>query len=416
MVRTVKTKAVRSLTKGERVLLLPGATGAEPWEVWILGGQNTAECIQTCASPQENRLRKNATLALPLSQVFCLPLWLNETDPKQIGAMIPLQLELRGLQSRGHGATVWDWSVVEQESTRTLVVAGILPSTLAKEVEDEAYGGFDLSARYLSLPENALTLWKEQDRLVVAITRGKNLVYFQALAEEKITDRSLQDLNCIRATLTMQGVLSSLQQVTVWAESTPAELSALGTALQLPVNQAKGSSPRFPFVSWKLTPTRVTEGKKNREARRWQARAAFLALAIYLVVAACLITRFLFTSYHVSELRQWQSSHAQDLALVRDTQAAWKELEPVVNENSYPLELLIHTYEAIPPDQLRLTLFEAENGHLLIKGEAKNVSAAFQLLDNLKKSPELAGYTWNMGQPQILPNDLAQLQVEGTRP
>jgi len=41
--------------------------------------------------------------------------------------------------------------------------------------------------------------------------------------------------------------------------------------------------------------------------------------------------------------------------------------------------------------------------------------AAFQFLDNLKHDPHFAGYTWDMAQPHLLPNDLAQLQIEGTR-
>src|SRR5277367_188735 len=106
MVRAVKTKAVRSLGKGERALVLPGSTGAEPWEIWIMSGSKGAECVQTCASPLDQRLRKKTTLALPVSQVFCLPLWLNETDTKLFSGIIPLQLELRGLQPRGNGPAV----------------------------------------------------------------------------------------------------------------------------------------------------------------------------------------------------------------------------------------------------------------------------------------------------------------------
>ncbi len=91
MVRTVKAKVGRPLGKKDRVLLLPGPTGAEPWEVWVVDNKSNAEHRQSYASPLDLRFRKNATLVLPASQVFCLPLWLNETDATQLGAMIPLQ-------------------------------------------------------------------------------------------------------------------------------------------------------------------------------------------------------------------------------------------------------------------------------------------------------------------------------------
>ncbi len=65
---------------------------------------------------------------------------------------------------------------------------------------------------------------------------------------------------------------------------------------------------------------------------------------------------------------------------------------------------------------MNLTLFESNSeGHLLIKGEAKNVAGAFIFLQKLKSDPYFAGYDLNMGNPRPLPNDLASFQIEGTR-
>lgn len=416
MVRTVKAKAVRPLKKGETAMVLPGPTGAEPWEVWILGITAPAECVQVSATPPENRLRKNATLALPVAEVFCLPLWLNETETKALAEMIPLQVELRGLQPRGAAPAVFDWSVVASEEKRTLVMVGILPSTLAEEIHAEAYDAFDLSARYLPLPENTLTLWQEQDHLVVAITHGKNLVYFQALTEARLTERQLQDLQCIRTTLAMQGILAPLQQVMLWMETTPAELASLQTALQLPVRHAPRPAPRTPSPAWTLTPASVGEARRVREVQRWQKRGALLALALYLLVVIGMVSRLFLTSLKVDDLHHWQASNTDALNLVRDTRASWKDLRPVVEENSYPLELLLHVSESIPADQLHLTLFKvSDDGHVHLDGEAKNVAAAFQFADKLKKDSRLSDYTWEMTQPTMAANDLAKFNLEGTR-
>jgi len=424
MVRTVKTKAARSLAKGQRALLLPGPTGAEPWELWALGGKapdgkspdgkSSAELVQTCTTPLDNRLRKNTTLALPVSQVFCLPLWLNETDVKQFAGMIPLQLELRGLQPRGNGPPVFDWTVVAQEGTRTLVMVGVLPATLAPEIHAEAYDAFDLSARYRPFPENTLTLWREHDRLAVAITRGQNLVYYQALAEGQITPRVVQDLSCARATLAMQGIITALQKVVLWTEISPEERTALQGALSLPVEQEECPPPAAPPQTWKLTPAIVGEAKRTRASRRWQRRAFIVFLAVYLLAVAGIVTRLVMTSLKVDELRKWQSGHTQALALVQEGRAAWKELAPAVDTKSYPLELLLEASQSIPADQLHLTLFEAGDGHLLIKGEARNVVGAFQFFSKLKSDPYFSGYTLAMGNPRPLPNDLAQFQIEGS--
>ncbi len=415
MVRTVKTKAARSLIKGQRALLLPGRTAAEPWELWVFGGKSSADMVQVCATPLANRLRKNTTLALPVSHVFCLPLWLNETDAKQFAGMIPLQLELRGLQPRGGETAVFDWSFVAQEGNRTLVMVGVLPATLAPEIHAEAYDSFDLSARYLSFPANALTIWQEQGRLALAITRGPHLVYFQALAEGQITPRVVQDLRCTQATLAMQDIIAPLQKVVLWTEINPEQQTALRGALALPIEQGVCPSPVPPQQPWKLTPALVGEAKRTRANQRWQNRILLMLLMVYLLAVAGVLFRYYSTSMKVDELRKWQADHAQAVGLVHDGRVAWKDLAPVVDTKNYPLELLVEAAQAIPADQLHLTLFEAGNGHLLIKGEAKNVGGAYQFWNKLKSDPTFASYNLVMGNPRPLPNDLAQFQIEGTR-
>ncbi len=414
MVRTVKAKAVRSLTKGEQAVLLPGATGAEPWELWILDSQAKAECLQVYAKPGDNRLRQNTTLALPVSQVFCLPLWLNETDVRQFAGMISLQLELRGLQPRGNGSAVFDWSVVAQEGSRTLVMVGILPASLPQELQSEVYRAFDLSARYLPFPENALTLWQEQDRLAVAITRGPHLVYYQVLSETRISQRVLQDLTCVRATLEMQGILAPLQQIMLWTEISQPELAAMRIALQLPIGQTERPVPRPPSSSWKLTPAVVSQAQKDHELRRWRNRGILIALMIYFVVVAVVLSQFFIASHQVDQLRRWKTDHTQALELIHNTEDAWMELRLVVQEKDYPLELLFQAQQAIPAEQLHLTQFDGDSDHLLIKGEAKNASAAFQFFENLKSNPHLTDYAMEMPQPTIASNDLAKFSINGT--
>ena len=415
MVRTVKTKPVRNLAKGQRAILLPGPTGAEPWEVWVFGGKGPPEVVQVCPSPADNKLRKNTTLALPVAQVYCLPLWLYETDVRQFRGMISLQLEMRGLQPRGTDQAIFDWTVVSEEETRTLVAVGVLPGTLSPELNAETYNSFDLSARYYRFPENALTIWREQDRLVMGITRGPHLVYYQALAEGQITPRVLQDLNCVRTSLEMQQILPPLQKVMLWTEITPEEHTALQDAVPTPIEQGPIPTPVSPGQIWKLTPASVGEAQRTRESQRWMKQAAYVFLVLYLLAVGWFVTHFVMTSMQAKKLRKWQTDNADAVQAVEDGQATWKELGPVVDTTHYPLEMLSHASQLIPGDQLHLTLFEASYDHVLIKGEAKNVAGAFQFLSKLKADPYFAGYNLDMGNPRPLPNDLAQFQIEGTR-
>lgn len=414
MVGAVKTKPTRSLNKGEQSVLLPGATGAEPWELWILGGPNGAECVQMCASPLDNRVRGVRGLALPIAQVYCLPLWLNETDSKQFAGIIPLQLELRGLKPRGTESMIFDWSIVAQEGTRTLVAVGVLPASLPEEVQTENYATFDLSARYLPLPENALMLWQEQDRLVMAITRGAHLIYFQTLPEARITQRVLQDLYCAWVTMDMEGVLTPLQQVVLWTEINPAELAALRSTFQLPITQSERPAPRPPGAAWKLTPPVVSEARKARENRRWRNRIIAIVLTVYLALVAFAVFNYFNKVHTVQQLTRWQADHTQDIAMVHSTTAAWQDLQPAVDKKSYPLELLLAVNKSIPAD-LHLTVFRMNYDNIEVRGEAKNPTIAYQFKDALEKNLDLKNFTWDMAQPTIAPNDLAKFTIHGAR-
>jgi len=412
MVRAVKSKPIRSLTKGQRSILLPGPTEAEPWEVWVLGGaKREPQIVQVCQSPLENRLRSISTLVLPVVQVHCLPLWLNETDTRQLGGMIPLQLESRGLQPRNEPA-VFDYSVVATEENRTLVLVGVLPASLPAELHAEAYESFDLSARYFKLPQNALTLWREHDRLVVAITRGPNLVYFQALSEGEVTERIVQDLNSVRATLEIQDILAPLRLVVAWTPLRPEERIALKGAFNLQIVEEEGPPPEVPAQPWKLVPHAIGEVRRSRESRRWIGRALAGLFVVYLLALAWFAWQYVQTSMKVAELRKWQDAHSADVDTVMSGRAAWKQLAPVVDYKYYPLELLKRIQAAIPADQLHLTLFECDSqGKLQIRGEAKNVAGAFTFFEKLKNDSYFSRYNLQMGNPRPLPNDLASFQI-----
>jgi hypothetical protein len=311
--------------------------------------------------------------------------------------MIPLQLELRGLQPRNDTA-VFDWSVIAREENRTLVLVGVLPPSLPADLHAEAYESFDLSARYFPLPPNAITLWREHDRLVFAITHGGELAYFQALPEAEITPRVIQDLSCARATLEMQDILQPLQQLVLWTPVKPEEQAALRTAFNLRIVEEECPPPEAPTQAWKLTPAAIGEARRTRESQRWIKRLGIILLLLYLGLVGWFVTQYIQLSLKVADLRKWQADHADSITLVEDGRSMWKDLAPVVDTKHYPLELLLHAQQAIPAEQLHLTLFESNSSGHLLKGD-----------------PFFAGYNLNMGNPRPLPNDLASFQIEGTR-
>jgi hypothetical protein len=70
--------------------------------------------------------------------------------------------------------------------------------------------------------------------------------------------------------------------------------------------------------------------------------------------------------------------------------------------------------QTLPPE-VRLTQFEHNAGRLLLMGESKDATSAFKYLGNIQADPYLKKWTWSMPQPQLLPNNRAQFQLEGIR-
>jgi len=48
-----------------------------------------------------------------------------------------------------------------------------------------------------------------------------------------------------------------------------------------------------------------------------------------------------------------------------------------------------------------------------VDGEANTAALAYQLIDKIKKNPELRAFQFDMAAPRILPNNHAQFRVEG---
>ena len=400
--------------QGQGIILLPGTQDAEPWDLWFTEG-NACRFSRVCASPRENPWPRKSTLVLPVAQVFCLPLWLNETETSRLPAMIELQLEARGLSTRHGTPAIYQWEIAARDNNRVLVLVAVLPNVLPTELQARAYNSFDVSARYFPWPENAVTLWQEQGKLAVVITRGKSVVYFQSLGEEHCSTRVVQTLVCLLASLQLQRVIEKPASLVTCAELAAPETALLQKALNLRVTRLEQPAPVPPAHPWNLCPPEVAQSKKESQVQRWRGRAALVALAVYLIVAGAFILNYVIGAVRLSGLQKWQQENGPALATIESAQSDWRRLAPVVDTANYPLEVLLNCAKAMPKDQLHLTLFEMDDdGTVQLKGEATNIQAAYQFFDRLKAESDLHAYTWKMDEPHLLPNDLAQLQIEGT--
>jgi len=79
----------------------------------------------------------------------------------------------------------------------------------------------------------------------------------------------------------------------------------------------------------------------------------------------------------------------------------------------YPVEILYQVAALIPAQGMRLTAFEIAKGKLSIRGEASGAAAAFKLAEDIKASPSLKLFQWQMRSPSLRPDGRAEFTIEG---
>ena len=380
-----------------------------------MGDGSKARLAGTFDTPAAAQLTPQSVLALPLQQLFAVPLWLATTDPVLMREMIFLQLERRGLAAgRTPQEMVFDFRTVATVENKTLVLAvalpGVLPGHLCQDLR-----AYEPSARVRPLPRDEFIFWREDGRLVLAVTRGEELAYFQALGEGSFTAPVLQELQCIRLQLQEEGVIERTNGITLWGEFGPGEISAVSQAMNLRAVTAPPPAPVLPGEWMDIIPSSVRKTQQIAKAagRNMSILAAFAG--VYILFLLGLIIRVTLIYVEGARIEADLKNHEAEVNDIQATSARWDSLDPAIDRDSYPVELLLRSARFLPPDGVRFTLFSTSTGKIIIQGEAKNYGAAVGFFDDLKKSKELVDYKFNMPNPPILPNGNAKFQIEGVR-
>ena len=68
----------------------------------------------------------------------------------------------------------------------------------------------------------------------------------------------------------------------------------------------------------------------------------------------------------------------------------------------------------LPPDGLRLTALQIDQGKVVIRGESSTAPAAFKFSEEIKAKPDLQMFNWQMPSPTLRPDGRAEFEIEGT--
>lgn len=403
---------MKEKTPSQKTLLFPAAdTG---WEVWSLepGG---ARHLRTENEPDVPR---QSLLAVPVRELFAVPLWLSTIDRGVMREMIFMQLERRGIVSSRGGETVFDYRVITQHGSRTLVLAIALPGAFATQLEAE-FGGYTPSAYHMELPADALTLWREQGRLVVAVTKGNDPVYLQSLGSGELTPAILRELRCVRLQLESEHIVSQLAGIRLWGAFTPEEATRIANttglsveveARRAPLMKKEGEAP-----SPDVTPHLVRVAREAAAKRAWWMRVGGAVAGVYALILSVLLLGVGWNWIQAARLEAGLKKDREQVAAIRSVSDRWERLAPVVDSDAYPMELLLRCSSRLPGQGVRFTLFTTSPGRLLIQGEAGSPSAAANYAETLKHSGDLHNYKIDAPAQPVLPNGNAKFQIEGTK-
>lgn len=403
---------VPRLPAGDVSMLLPSLVSPEAWEHWrVHRGESIFQ--RSLAKSDLNDGADGAILGLSTAEVFCVQLWLHETDEARFSPMIALQLEARGFKFPDQTGA-FQWSVITTQPTRTLVLVGVLPPRIEASLLAANCASFDLAVRFRHYRENALTIWREQDRLCLAFTRGSQLAHFQALSDASLSPSVIRDIVCIQSALKMQEVIEAVQSVVLWFEAEGETIRSLHQAMGVEVHTGVPPQPRLPEKPWSLEPGEIVEARKIGKIQATRTRYLQGAALLYALILAFLLGRLLVTSLQIGYFNWWLQDNQTKLGEIQHTLAQWDFAAPLVQKEDYPLETLLRCANSLPANAAHLTFFDQHEGHIYLRAEAGSAAQAFAFLDKLKQDPVLAKYQWVMPSPKLLPNDLAQFQMEGT--
>ncbi len=383
----------------------------EDWELWILSDGRRAEFVRRTSQPAE--IPGRTVIALPASRTVSFPSWVASDDKAVVPEIIHLQLEKRGLLTRNGSATSTDVRILETQSGRTLALATVLQADFPADLTIEKAIRFEPSVFTLPLPQDRIVLWREQGRLALAATRGRDAVHSQVLSDREITDAVAQELRCVVFQLRAQGACGNLLGASLWGDFTDEEARRVERATGLRVARDEFPAPSLTATPSSLLPPAVQTLHAKRQRRDQIRRTILTLLILYGLGLLGFVGYLAWQKWQVAQLGDAIRAEQPTVNAIQRTAERWQHLQWAIDPKTFPVELLYQVSNALPDQGMRLVRFELQKGKLIIHGEASGAPAAFKFAADLKANPALRFFTWKMPSPSLRPDGRAEFIIEG---
>ncbi len=390
-------------------ILIPGETD---WELWELRGR--PEKRQTVSTFDQLKKIPSA-IALPVAHIQTFPLWIGTSEQTLIPEMLLLQLEKRGLTKLSDLHSEYPpYLTVNREPTRTLLVPSLLTNQLPDRYKNSAFRYFDSSHRLFPFTPQSITLWKELNRWCFAFVRDSQVVFTQSLSTSDLTPASIQTIANTWLQLESENALGNLLHLICWSAPSAEASLLLEKQLSLHPQIQTKPSPLLPKNHFSLTPS---EMHLKQIAQKKKKRILLLSLLFLLGYGSTLGTSawdFFKKQKEINQMEAEVAALRPTYQQVRKTSFDWEALQPALNQDRYPLELLMQSVSLLPKENARLTLFSQNKNTLILQGEAKSAEVALKFTTDLKNHPPFKSFKWETPPPKLLPNQTAQFRIEAT--
>jgi hypothetical protein len=364
------------------------------------------------------RAEDNLVLGLPVTAILAQRFHLPTIDQSEFPEMVRIQIE-KALPFSADEVTT-DFEVIEQNENGSVVSAVAVRNEqlaqLAAPLLDRGYIPSQVTV-YASqratthAPEGrALLIYPEGEQLVSAVTENGKVSLTRTL--EGIEPQHLQsDLPQLTLSAELQGIPGVFSNV--FLDETCYELRDTVQDILTSRPELVGVETPPAAVKLNLLPQSWRD-RKARLARRGEWRKRLLwAGGVYAGIFLLALLYLGFTRFQIGRLDRAISQDAPKIEFVRAAEANWKSLAPAVDSRYYPVEILLHLYESLPSQDVRITTYNQSARQISVDGEANTAALAYQFADKVKKSPQLQIFQFTMADPRILPNGHAQFRLEG---
>ena len=407
--------------KGEEVLLFPGAQGWEVWKGTAVDGFSLALQTEITRVLDLGGIPAGElAMAFPVRDVSSLPFRAPTGDDALLSDLADMHLERLGVRPPVDSGVLSDIFKVGSRGEESLVVPIVLAPPEEGDLPRRSPKKFDISARCLPMPAGGVVVWQELGRWVFALADAGQALHFQALASPVLGEDTGCEIRLTLSQLQMQGLMESPpQHCFVWVnegEAAPQEeeIEQLGRGFGGSATVASKPAPLIPSRLSQLLPADV---RAERMARRKKQQIILAVAALVLFYLGLITFLGLTLSKARAEAATTTASYeeiAPEASIGMNHQQKWRELQPIVEQDHNPVELLDLCMLARDGEEgLRLDRADIFNqlqvnseGELTLirdvrlQGQADELKQATAFDEALKRESGFASYLWACPPPQ----------------